>query len=66
MDEDKNNYLHELVDVTTHHLMERYTGNLFHFSRGKKFIGTIHDCLNIRPNAGTNLLLTFTSHLLLL
>ena len=66
MDEDKKNYLHEFMDMMTHHLVGRYTGNLFHFSRGKKLIGAIHSCLSIRPNAGTNLLLPFTSHLLLL
>ena len=66
MDEDKKNYLLELVDMTTHHLVGRYTGNLFHFPKSKKFIGTIHGCLSIRPNAGTNLLLPLVSHLLLL
>ena len=65
MDEDKKNYLHELVDMTTHHLVRRYAGNLLHFPRSKKFMGTVHDCLNIRSDAGTNLLLPLTSHLLL-
>ena len=65
MDEDKKDYLHKLVDMTTHHLVGRYTGNLFHFPRSKELIGAIHSCLSIRPNTGTNLLLPLTSYLLL-
>ena len=66
MDEDKKKYLHELVDMTTHHLVRRCAGNLFHFHRSKKFMGTIHDCLCIRPDARADLLLPLDSHLLLL
>ena len=66
MDEDKKKYLHELVDMTTHHLVRRCAGNLFHFHRSKKFMGTIHDCLCIRPDTGADLLLPLDSHLLLL
>ena len=66
MDEDKKNYLHELVDMTTHYLVRKYTGNLLHFPRGKKFMGTIYGCLSIRLDVGTNFLLSFASHLLLL
>ena len=66
MDKDKKNYLHKLVDMTTHYLVRRYTGNLLHFPKGKKFMGTIYGCLSIRPDVRTNFLLSFTSHLLLL
>ena len=66
MDEDKKKYLHELVDMTTHHLVRRCAGNLLHFHRSKKFMGTIHGCLSIRPDAGADLLLLLASHLLLL
>ena len=68
MDEDRKKYLHlhELVDMTTHHLVRRYAGNLLHFPKGKKFMGTIHGCLNISPDTGTNLLIPLASHLLLL
>ena len=66
MDEDRKKYLHELVDMMTHHLVRRYAGNLLHFPRSKKFMGTVHDCLSIRSDAGTNLLLPLASHLLLL
>ena len=64
MDKDRKKYLHELVDMTTHHLVKRYAGNLLHFPRSKNFMGTIHGCLSIRPDAGTDLLLPLASHLL--
>ena len=63
MDEDKKDYLHKLVDMTTHHLVGRYTGNLFHFPRSEELIGAVHSRLSIRPNTRTNLLLPLTSHL---
>ena len=66
MDEDRKKYLHELVDMMTHHLVRRCAGNLLHFPKGKKFMGTIYGCLSIRPDVRTNFLLSFTSHLLLL
>ena len=66
MDEDMKKYLHELVDMTTHHLVRRYAGNLLHFPRSKKVMGTIHSCLSISPDTGTDLLLLLASHLLLL
>ena len=64
MDEDKKKYLHELVDMKTHHLVRRCAGNLLHFPRSKKFMGVIHGYLSIRPDAGTDLLLPLASHLL--
>ena len=64
MDEDKKNYLHELVDMTTHHLVRRCAGDLLHLPRSKKFMGAIHGYLSIRPDAGTDLLLPLASHLL--
>ena len=66
MDEDRKKYLHELVDMMTHHLVRRYAGNLLHFPRSKKVIGTIHSYLSISPDIGTNLLLPLASQLLLL
>ena len=64
MDEDRKKYLHQLVDMTTHHLVRRCVGNLLHFPRSKKFMGAIHGHLNIKPDAGTDLLLPLASHLL--
>ena len=64
MDEDRKKYLHEIVNMTAHHLVKRCAGNLLHFPRSKKFMGTIHGYLSIRPDAGTDLLLPLASHLL--
>ena len=64
MDEDRKKYLHELMDMTAHHLMRRCAGNLLHFPKGKKFICMIHGHLSIRPDARTNLLLPLASYLL--
>ena len=64
MDEDRKKYLHQFVDMTTHHLVRRCARNLLHFPKSKKFMGAIHGYLSIKPDAGTNLLLPLASHLL--
>ena len=63
VNEDRRDYLHELMDMTADHLMRRCARNLLHFPKGKEFISTIHGCLCIRLDARIDLLLPLASYL---
>ena len=69
-DEEKDKYmmdhLHELVNVTAHHLVRRNARNFPHLPGGKELVGTVHGRLDVRPNAGTNFLFPLARHFLLL